>query len=208
MAFLSLYLKGFYLAVRIIAGASKVKLGMKPNIKCLPWAILLNSPFSYGVICTQQCCSLVMRWLTSPPLYSATFCLQISSLKPLVNNPHYRNVLDMYLDENHIHSIESLEGADWLLNFRVLSLRSNQLTQVPTYALDNALQRNRNAVIVHLGNNPWICDCLFTPTFQVRIEYIFSTSVCAWAGMCSCSVVELYTCRSIFSFETVQVRAV
>jgi hypothetical protein len=84
----------------------------------------------------------------------------------------------MFLDENHIRSIESLEGADWLLNFRVLSLRSNQLTQVPTYALDNALQRNRNAGIVYLGNNPWICDCLFTPTFQVRIEHTFSASLC------------------------------
>ncbi|XP_023702486.1 protein singed wings 2 isoform X2 [Cryptotermes secundus] len=91
---------------------------------------------------------------------------QISSLKPLVSNPHYRDVLDVFLDDNQIHSIESLEGADWLLNFRVLSLRNNQLTQVLTYALDNALQRNRNAAIVYLGNNPWICDCLFTPTFQ------------------------------------------
>lgn len=91
---------------------------------------------------------------------------QISNLKPLVNNPHYRNVMDMFLDDNRIHSIEALEGADWLLNFRVLSLRSNQLTQVPTYALDNALQRNRNAAIVHLGNNPWVCDCFFTPSFQ------------------------------------------
>jgi hypothetical protein len=78
--------------------------------------------------------------------------------------------MDMFLDENHIHSIEALEGADWLFNFRVLSLRSNQLTQVPTYALDNALQRNRNAAIVYLGNNPWTCDCFFTPSFQVSTE--------------------------------------
>lgn len=91
---------------------------------------------------------------------------QISNLKPLVNNPHYRNVMDMILDDNRINSIEALEGADWLLNFRVLSLRSNQLTQVPTYALDNALQRNRNAGIIYLGNNPWLCDCFFMPSFQ------------------------------------------
>jgi hypothetical protein len=78
--------------------------------------------------------------------------------------------MDMFLDDNRIHSIEALEGADWLLNFRVLSLKSNQLTQVPTYALDNALQRNRNAGIVYLGNNPWICDCFFTPSFQVSTE--------------------------------------
>lgn len=103
------------------------------------------------------------------PVVTTTLLLkgnQISNLKPLVNNPHYQNVMDMYLDDNHIHSIEALEGANWFLNFRVLSLRSNHLTQVPTYALDNALQRNRNAAVVHLGNNPWVCDCFFTPSFQ------------------------------------------
>ena len=89
-------------------------------------------------------------------------------MKPLVNNPCYKNVYDVILDDNVVSSIKDLEGSDWLLNFRVLSLRNNYLTQVPTYALDNALQRNRNAGIVNLGNNPWTCDCLFTPSFQVR----------------------------------------
>ncbi|KAJ9579090.1 hypothetical protein L9F63_024803, partial [Diploptera punctata] len=91
---------------------------------------------------------------------------QISSVKPLVSNPYYRNVHDVILDDNIVSSIEDLEGSDWLLNFRILSLRNNYLKQVPTYALDNALQRNRNAGIVNLGNNPWTCDCLFTPSFQ------------------------------------------
>jgi hypothetical protein len=88
--------------------------------------------------------------------------------------------MDMFLDDNHIRSIEALEGADWLLTFRVLSLRSNQLTQVPTYALDNALERNRNAGIVYLGNNPWICDCFFTPSFQVSTEGSETLQVFHW----------------------------
>lgn len=91
---------------------------------------------------------------------------QISSLKPLVSNPHYRGVLDLFLDDNLVRSLGVLEGADWLLGFRVLSLRGNRLAQVPTYALDNALQRNRHAAHLYLGRNPWLCDCLFTPSFQ------------------------------------------
>ncbi|KAJ4436488.1 hypothetical protein ANN_16519 [Periplaneta americana] len=91
---------------------------------------------------------------------------QISSLKPLVSNPHYRGVLDLFLDDNRVQSLGVLEGADWLLGFRVLSLRGNRLAQVPTYALDNALQRNRHAAYLYLGTNPWLCDCLFTPSFQ------------------------------------------
>lgn len=39
--------------------------------------------------------------------------------------------------------------------------------KVPTYALDNAFQRNRNIVQLYLGANPWRCNCLFAPAFQV-----------------------------------------
>jgi len=41
------------------------------------------------------------------------------------------------------------------------------LFKVPTYALDNAFQRNRNIVQLYLGANPWRCNCLFAPAFQV-----------------------------------------
>ncbi|XP_025195558.1 protein singed wings 2 isoform X2 [Melanaphis sacchari] len=41
-----------------------------------------------------------------------------------------------------------------------------QGNQVPTYALDNAFQRNRNIAQLYLGANPWRCNCLFAPAFQ------------------------------------------
>lgn len=45
--------------------------------------------------------------------------------------------------------------------------------QIPTYAIDNALQQNSNmpnAVRLRLGSNPWRCDCPFTPVFQEMLQ--------------------------------------
>ncbi|KAK5640898.1 hypothetical protein RI129_009445 [Pyrocoelia pectoralis] len=94
---------------------------------------------------------------------------QIRSLLPLINNPLYKDVQDLDLDNNFIDSIEDLEGSSWFINFRVLSLRNNQLVQVPTYAFDNALQENPSmptGVTLFLSGNPWKCDCSFIPPFQ------------------------------------------
>lgn len=38
--------------------------------------------------------------------------------------------------------------------------------QLPSHAFDNAFQRNKNIGQVFLGQNPWRCDCHFTPAFQ------------------------------------------
>ncbi|XP_044759993.1 protein singed wings 2 [Coccinella septempunctata] len=98
---------------------------------------------------------------------------EISNVLPLRTNPLYENVLDMFLDYNKISSIEELEGSAWLTHFRVLSLRGNKLSQIPTYAIDNALQQNSNmpnAVRLRLGGNPWRCDCPFTPVFQEMLQ--------------------------------------
>lgn len=93
----------------------------------------------------------------------------ISDLSPIVTNRSYKDLLELYLDHNNIASIAILEGGDWLQRFNVLSLRSNKLVQLPTYALDNALSRNENmpdAVLFYLADNPWRCDCAYTPHFQ------------------------------------------
>lgn len=91
---------------------------------------------------------------------------KIQNIDALITNRFYRDVVDVYLDNNQITNIDDLEGAFWLSNFRVFSIKANKLTQVPTYAIDNALQKNHNAVQIFLGQNPWRCDCVFTPSFQ------------------------------------------
>lgn len=91
---------------------------------------------------------------------------KIRDLTPLVRNPVYKQVLDLYLDNNLVESIVQLDGSYWLDHFRLLSLRGNQLSDLPTYALENVLLQSGNAARLFLGNNPWRCDCLFTPGFQ------------------------------------------
>lgn len=54
----------------------------------------------------------------------------IRNLDPLRTSQTYNKIQDLYLDYNQIKSIESLEGAAWLLKFRVLSLKGNKLTKV------------------------------------------------------------------------------
>lgn len=114
----------------------------------------------------------------------------ISNVEPLKSNKLYRSVVDIFLDNNSITGIEELEGTYWFHNFRVLSLSGNKLTEVvdkqiiiikyailvcmifrlqlPPYALDNAMECNKNALAIQLslGGNPWRCDCVFTPEFQ------------------------------------------
>nr|XP_033342876.1 protein singed wings 2 [Megalopta genalis] len=98
---------------------------------------------------------------------------KIHDLRPLTTNPVYKGVIDLYLDDNQVESIVQLEGSLWIDRFRLLSLRGNRLTDLPTYALANALQQNRNAVCLNLGNNPWRCDCHFTPGFQdLLVKYM------------------------------------
>lgn len=54
----------------------------------------------------------------------------IADLSPLKDNLEYSTVHDLYLDDNHIRSIEGLEGSEWFTRFRILSLNGNELTQV------------------------------------------------------------------------------
>lgn len=90
---------------------------------------------------------------------------KIKNLEPL-RTLNYKKVQDLFVDYNQIKSLDNLEGAPWLNNFRVLSLRGNKLTKLVYHVIDNALERNRAALELYLSNNPWRCDCIFTPHFQ------------------------------------------
>jgi len=89
---------------------------------------------------------------------------------PLRNNEHYQHVVDVHLDNNRIETIDVLEGGLWLENFRLLSLKNNQLKKIPVYALDNALEDNPNANLLLLSQNPWYCSCKFAMRFRQMLR--------------------------------------
>lgn len=82
----------------------------------------------------------------------------------------YSSVQDIYLDYNEIESIDALESVDWLENFRVFSLRGNQLTKLPVYVLNNALERNHQVAKLYLSENPWRCECIFSLRLQDLLQ--------------------------------------
>lgn len=55
---------------------------------------------------------------------------QISDLSPLITNPMYKTINDIYLDYNLIESIDLLENSEYLNNFRLLSLIGNLISKV------------------------------------------------------------------------------
>ncbi|XP_014224623.1 protein singed wings 2 isoform X1 [Trichogramma pretiosum] len=96
---------------------------------------------------------------------------KISDLTPLKTNPAYRKVVHLYMDNNTVETLAFLDGAYWLETFQVLSLRGNRMTDFPTYAFESVWP-SKSVVSLYLGDNPWRCDCQFTPGFQeLLIKY-------------------------------------
>jgi len=69
--------------------------------------------------------------------------------------------VDIQLSNNRISNIDVLEDTDWLQNIRLFNLRGNLLRKFQVFALDNALNDNRNVNLVMLSQNPYHCTCKF-----------------------------------------------
>lgn len=94
---------------------------------------------------------------TQLPLYTRILHLErneITDLRPLKSNPMFESLWDLYLDNNTVTSISYLEGSHWLQNFRVFSLRGNQLQKV--------------------GNKNWLTE------FRTALLYFYKRSGCEY----------------------------
>lgn len=89
---------------------------------------------------------------------------KISSLNMLcTRNSTYNDVHDIYLDYNEISDASVLDNCEWFLNFRVLSLKGNQLERIPNYAFKNSFEKSQHATKLYLSENPWLCNCRLQP---------------------------------------------
>ncbi|CAG0883733.1 unnamed protein product [Darwinula stevensoni] len=82
---------------------------------------------------------------------------------------NFTQLVNLYMDYNQIEEVEHLEGTSFAENFRLLSLKGNRLKQIQTHVLRSILLHNINAHSLYLSENPWQCDCIFTPDFQFFI---------------------------------------
>lgn len=89
---------------------------------------------------------------------------QITSLNMLcIKNSTYNDVHDMYLDYNQIPDVTVLDNCEWFWNFRVLSLKGNNLHRIPVYAFRNSFEKSQHATKLYLSENPWLCTCRLQP---------------------------------------------
>ncbi|KAH8401246.1 hypothetical protein KR009_004024 [Drosophila setifemur] len=132
------------------------------NCTCLMHHIL---PKTHVPLYTVNCSHLQFHRLPAfLPENTTTLAINdnmISDINPLRDNPHYRHVVDIQLENNRVSNIDDLEDTYWLQNFRLLNLRGNNLRKLHVYALDNALEDNENANLLLLSRNPWHCTCKF-----------------------------------------------
>ncbi|XP_053687840.1 protein singed wings 2 [Sabethes cyaneus] len=90
----------------------------------------------------------------------------ISDVSQLTVDDYYNQVQDIYLDNNKISSIDILEDSVWLDNFRIFSLRGNQINRIRVYSMEHALERNPHVGQLFLAYNPWRCGCRFATRMQ------------------------------------------
>ncbi|XP_063709622.1 protein singed wings 2 [Culicoides brevitarsis] len=150
------------------------KSGLK-NCTCSIYYMQREGSPSYSVNCSNRGFYSLPEIL---PLNTTVLYIShnnISDLRPLVTNSLYHDIDDIYLNNNLVTSIEVLENSVYLNNFRLLSLESNKISKISVFPLKNAFSRNPNLQSVFLSQNPWTCNCKFTPKFQqllAKFEFI------------------------------------
>ncbi|XP_022191894.1 protein halfway isoform X1 [Nilaparvata lugens] len=135
-----------------------------PNYKCSCSIIRLVSISKTLMYPVSVDCS--NRRLTSlpKPLPNFTTVLNVSyneitDLIELSTDPTYQDVKEFYADYNKIKELKPLESSNFLHKFVVLSVVHNEITSIPIYILNDALDRNTKSKFVSIAHNRIVCDC-------------------------------------------------
>ncbi|XP_034239968.1 protein halfway [Thrips palmi] len=122
--------------------------------------ILKKTPkYSFSVDCSNKRLTKLPATLPKNTISLNISSNKISDLQELSINANYESIREFFADDNQITSITALEGSTFIENFVILSLRSNNITSLPTYMLSNVFNRNWDEKIVRLGLNRFKCDC-------------------------------------------------
>lgn len=72
-------------------------------------------------------------------------------------------------------NVRIIATADTVFKCPLISLKGNELTKLPVYLLNNALEKNSLASALYLSENPWRCECNFMLRFQVNFTFRFTS---------------------------------
>ncbi|ODM93661.1 Protein halfway [Orchesella cincta] len=95
---------------------------------------------------------------------------KITSMSTFVADERYYeelHMMNLYLDDNKISSIDILETSDWFYHFQQFSIQRNDLTEVPVYVLENVFRQNKRLLQIDLSSNKFKCDCFTVSSFKV-----------------------------------------
>lgn len=139
----------------------KIEQECPPGCRCSIDRMLYNSSSQYvgvGTDCSNQ---QLTSFPSQIPQYTAFLNLSNNNISSLgeLNNPMYDGIVQLYLDNNYITSINELEGTKFIETFTILSLRNNRIKSVPTYFLADSFKRNYAARHFNLAGNRLTCDC-------------------------------------------------
>lgn len=115
--------------------------------------------FSFSVDCSNKRLTKLPASLPQNTISLNVSSNNISDLQELSINSNYETIREFFADDNQVTSITALEGSTFIEHFIILSLRSNNITSLPTYMLSNVFNRNWDEKIVRLGLNRFMCDC-------------------------------------------------
>ncbi|XP_065212943.1 protein singed wings 2 isoform X1 [Planococcus citri] len=149
---------------------SECRIKVPANCTCVLDHVIRVSRHNLRPMIIVNCTHQQMTTLPSQLPNSTTTLIMrgnmISNLSEFITNESYSKLLNVYLDYNNISSINTLFVSSWLTTFRALSLKGNHLSEMPLFALENIFEKNRNVGKFLLSENPWRCDCEFTPLFK------------------------------------------
>lgn len=95
---------------------------------------------------------------------------RISSLEVPQQSKNWENVTYIFLANNLITSFQPLEmKSKFLRNLAALDVRGNKFQEFPSHIFEQFINLDQ----VHLSNNPWLCECDATFTFQEWLQRQF-----------------------------------
>lgn len=95
---------------------------------------------------------------------------RIQSIGVPQNSKNWENVTYVYLENNLITHFQPLEiNSKFMRNLAALDIRRNKFQEFPSHIFEQFINLDQ----VHLSNNPWLCDCESTFTFQEWLQRQF-----------------------------------